>query len=576
MKQSIPQLYSKNPFIFFKPTSPGAENAAEVFELLVNQKWPQRKMKQTMRDGIKTCKLFGVCGFKTFYYFKDKNEVQREWDDRIENDDVRTDRVPLKELLKDPDSTWKNSPWIAHEIRAIKDDIVKQFKIKNPQEVTVVQSTAKSAEMNVPDDVRSDFQYGRYWEIEDRRNGETLVIVDGVERILNKKKKDYPFETMYDFLEYNDIPDRPYTLSDYKFWRSQLIELALYRSMVLNHARKGTAKYKAVGPKLEEGQLSQLKTSADSSVVQLNNGQDVVPFQHANIDPNVLNAMGLVQSDIQLISKQAPRQNVGSDKTATEVKAVEFAAREVSSEQLEALEEVMGSIAQKWAQLMHANYNTTRVVALTEMTEAEFMGFQESLGEETIQGDPKAPFLMVNKNTLNEKVKAGVKAGSTAPDSQASRAQKFQGFAQFVSQSPQLMAGVDVEEMLKEATEVFDVRNENLTKDKDNPMEESRLLNANAFVAPKISEDHAQHIAIHERETNGSEANVIHILAHKMFQAQLEAIQGPGLQGGGPGQPGIDSGQSFQALVNQLQGQAPQEAPAQAAQPLGQAVEGGS
>jgi hypothetical protein len=96
-------------------------------------------------------------------------------------------------------------------------------------------------------DVRDDFEYGTFYEIEDRKHHRIFYVVEGCRKILGLREKRYPYDTMYDFLMYNDIPGCADPISDYKFWRPQLIELATYRTMEVNHARKGNSKYIARG-----------------------------------------------------------------------------------------------------------------------------------------------------------------------------------------------------------------------------------------------------------------------------------------------------------------------------------------
>lgn len=528
-------------------------------------------MKRIMRDGIKLTKLYGVCGFKTYFNFQ-KDFVKDEFTDRLENDEVRTDRISLKNLLKDPSSSWINSPWIAHKVEMLVSDIADKFDI-DVKDITVTRSCDGSSE--VSESVKSDFQYGTYYEIEDRKKGTIAVIVEGLNKWAKAPEpKTYDYDSMYDFLSYNDIPDRPHVLSDYAFWRDQATEVNRLRSILINHAKKGTSKYKWVGLAPTENQRTQLKSSIDSEVVELTTGQDVVPFQHSTIDPQVFQADQAVRSDIQLISKQAPRQAVGQDKTATEVKAVEAAAQEVTSENLEALEELMASIAYKWAILMQKNYTATRVIAMTEMSEAQFLGLKNKFNE-MIEGSSSRPFLKVTNETLQGKISSRVKAGSTMPDSDAARMSKLNGFAKFVSSIPQLAAGIDMEEVLEEAVEVFDVRNDNLLIRKDNPMEESRLLNAGVFVSARLSEDHDKHLAIHEAESNGNQENIIHILEHKQFKKQIEQNQKAAISSQLKKMEMQSTGQSFvgaglpQGPLPPQQPGAPMALPQQGPKPIG-------
>lgn len=518
MKQSVPEYYAQNPKIFVEPEMAGAETSAMIAEKAVNSKWDELKMKKVCRNAIKTAKLYGVAAFKTYFNFSTEF-IKDEWDDRVKNDEVRTDVIPLKFLLKDPSApSWQASSWIGHELKGRIADIAKRFDIPK-SDIAITNNDATSD--NYDKDLSEDFKYGTYYEIEDRRHGKTFFIVEGYDKLLELKEKKYRYDSMYDFLMYNDIPDRPDPLSDYKFWRPQLIELSTYRTMEVAHARKGNSKYISRGKKLKEEQKTQLKSSEDATVVELDVDQNVERFQHASLDPQLFQAEQACRNDIQIISKQAPRQSMDS-KTATEVKAVEMASQQVSGENLERLEECMASIANKWILLMQDNYTATRTIALTGMSEVEFSGLKETLNN-NIAGSNKKPFINFVGKDLNNKIKATIQAGSTAPNNDQMRMARFQSFAGFVSNA-QLNFGIDQEEMLKEATEVFGVENDNLLIRKDNPMEESKLLNSGVYIAPKIGEKHTEHLSIHEREGNGNDENMIHILGHKMFDKQVKRL----------------------------------------------------
>lgn len=523
MKQSIPSYYSKNPKIFFTPKRPGAEKSAQVKELLVNQKWNERKMKGLMRESIKLTKLYGMCGFKTYFYFN-RDSKKDEWNGRIENDDVRTDVVSLKNLIKDPDaSSWNSSPWIGHRVDEKRSEIAKKFKIplKDRHRIMEVSSTTGSKDLSVDAGVKEEFSYGRYWEIEDRVNRRTFVYIEGLDKIYDEKdRSDELYDTMWDFLSYNDIPGlQPY--SDFHFWESQAKEASKYRSMMARHASKGVSKYFSKGTKLTQTQKQQLFSSQVTSLVELDQNQIIDSLQHAQLDPQIVACYSMATQDIQLISKQAPRQSVGDDKTATEVKAIEMAAREVSSENLDRLEEVMANIANKWAMLMEKYYTTTRVISLAEVGEAEFLNYQNSFSDK-IQGSKNNLFLTISNEDLKGEVQASVKAGSTQPDSDQARMAKLMNFSKFVAQIPGAVQAIDLEELIDEAVDVFDVRNDNLTRRKDNPAGESRLLNSGVVISAKLSEDHDKHLAIHEAESNGNNQNISHILQHKLFKEMLE------------------------------------------------------
>ena len=200
-----------------------------------------------------------------------------------------------------------------------------------------------------------------------------------------------------------------------------------------------------------------------------------------------------------------------------------MAAQRITSENLDRLEEVMGSIATKWATLMRDNYTTTRAIGLSGMPEAQFSNYKGML-DELMTGTAEKPFVKITKKNIDKKVKAKIKAGSTTPDTEQTRMAKLQGFAGFVANA-QLQGGLDQNELLKQAAEVFGVENYNILVQKDNPMEESKLLNSSLFISPRIQENHVYHLTIHDRESNGNDQNIAHRLGHLMFKSQLEKTQ---------------------------------------------------
>jgi len=574
IKQSIPGMYSKNPKIFADNETPGTEAEAEVSEILVNAKWESLKMKERMRSGILSSKFYGVCGFKTSF-MNEKNFKPTVYDDSEKNDEVRTQRIPLQALLRDPDATsYESSSWIGHQVSDTINNIASKFGIKNKKDISVEKSSSGSADFN--EAVRPEFQFGEYIEIENRACGEIFTLVTGINnKVFDRKPMFKKFDSMYDFLAYNAIPDRPNPQSDYQFWDKQLREVSKYRTMLARNAKKAAAKYKGRGGNFTEDQKAQLKSSIDGAVVELDANQDIEPLIHAPVGAATFQGEAAARQDIQIISKQAPRQS-GGDKTATEVKAVEFAAREVSSEQLEILEEVMGQIARKWIILMKENYSSTRTVRLTEMTDNAFLNTQERIGKERLQGDAKRSFLVITKKDLPEDVSTRIQAGSTLRDSEQARASKLQGFVGFAATDPKLLAQIDYEELMKEGVKVFDVRNDNLLKRKENPMQESRLLGSGVFIPAMMNEDHDSHLHVHQQESKGTPEEVLHIAMHQKFKQQIEGLgeakaatqvsQAPELSGlsfvgaeqpqqpGGPGVPPVGGAGPVQPPIAGING----------------------
>ena len=535
MKQSIATLYAKNPKFFMRPENPQSEFVAEVWEEIINTKWKELKMVLSIREGIKNAKLDGICGFKTYFNYKE-NYVASDWSGRQKNDDVCTEVVPLSQLIRDPDATsWETSPWIAHEITAKIDTIAQRFNIRGKEKdrITVNTSTKNSTDLGIPPEQIGDFQYGTYYEIEDREARKIYYLIDGIDRWA-QKPKDFPktpegdetkVHTMWDFLSYNSIPGRTDPKSDYYFWKQHIDEVTIFRSMRISKALKGQSKIITRGSRITQEQKDQIGSNVENSVVELENTQEILPFPLSPLDPNIQFSEQAARADIQLISKQAPRQGGGgSDKTATEVRAIEQASIEVTSDARDQLDMVLESIAQKWVYLMQENYTSSRFISITGMANADFIMLKEKvdrIDSDMLSGSARFPFLKVNKNNLKHGVKVEIQSGSTMPDNDRTRIEKLKGFSEAVK-ALGLNSYLDPDALIDELVEVFGVRNENLTVKKDNPIEESKILQSGLFFAPRMSDNHDEHILLHERENKGTDEEQVHLMIHRIFKNQIE------------------------------------------------------
>lgn len=530
MKQSVSEYYQKNPKMYFKPTNSNSRKESIIAEILTEDNWDRLKMKDVMRDSVKLAKLDGVVGFCTYYQYFDDYFVER-FDDSLENDDVITKCVPLKDLIKDPGYGWYDSPWIARKMLLPKDEIISRFKIRKEEEKRSIElremvdiEDKKNIQYGGMDDVdQEQFKVGTVWEIEDRRSRKIMYRVKGISRFLGVKKMDYDFNSMWDFLYFNDIPDQTFVDSDYAYWKDQQEELNKYRSIRVEHANKGVAKYTYRGTDpLTDKQIKDLTSSQDSIVINLPINSELSAIQHANVDTGVDFAEQLVRSDIQLISRQAPRQPIG-DKTATEVKANEIASQKLVNENQERLEEVCGRIAMKQLRLMQKHYTEQRVISMTEMTPDSFSKFKEIVGD-NVEGDSKSPKLVFTNKDLGDKMRVKVEPGSTTKDDDQTRFQKIRMLINDAKGYPPLAQSLDNNAIIEEYTRAIGLYNFNVTKRPENPMAENEVLESGGGLLPHKDEDHDAHLLVHRSGPMTAEKQ-LHIAAHEMLKKQKESFE---------------------------------------------------
>lgn len=531
VRSSIPKLYSQNPYIYIDPENPEADLKAEVMEPLINALIDKRwHLKRRMRDGIKAAKLDGRSYLKVSYKFK-KDLIGRDFMGDQPNDEVCIDVVLRKNLILPRDSTsvW-DARWVIHKIEDQIGNIRSKFKLRPTDRPNVVEDMIVEGDKRMSDDEKEDFQYGCYYEIEDRVSRTLSIIVDGVDRfVVAPYEFPYKFFSMYTPIEWNNIPGENDTKCDLHFWKRQLLQLAEQETMRHNHCRKLNAKYVHKGPdKLSDEQISDIASYKDSQVVHLGLTESLEPFQHASLGQEVYLGMQSTRQDIMIISgmnemKQGLPQ---SQKTAREAMAIVAESQDVIGDRASLIEDAVADVISKCIVLIQTFYDTTRVMAITGMEQAQFLGLKDRLGNISgenkmrLLGNAKKPFIsFVGSRDLVGKMGVRIKAGSAQPVNEEQRKQDFLGLMQVAASNPIIASAIDPKEALKEYAKILHIENKNIIIDPKSPEQENALLKRDIPVMPNISENHDDHIARHEREHNGTEAFIMHLLGHKLLKS---------------------------------------------------------
>ena len=523
VKQSVASNYAKNPKAYFEAENPESEKSAKIFEVLISHLIEKLKFKRIMRGVIRSAKFDPVVATKTYFKFE-LNLSKTVFNDSVHNDEIVTELVLCKSLIKDSKSkTYEKSPWIGHCDRDSADNLQKRFGLTD-QELIKISHNSDTPEMRqVEGKERYKYIYTDYYEIEDRVNGEIFYIVKGVERILGKKKKEYTFDSMYDFFQPNYVEGAEECHGDLYYWRNQREAYNTMRELFNEASEKAVPKSILRGPWSEQ-QISDLKDNVVKGFVHCKDPTTTIePLNHAQVDPSITRNLSMIQGEMQLISKNIIA-NMSGDKTATEIKSNEMAGQEIESEYREILEDMMASIFFKWAKLAQKFYTTKRVVKITGYTDAQYVGFKNDLGD-AFQDDGKNKYLKFDKSQLEGEFTVKIEAGSTLPDNKQTRMNKFMGFTGFLSKIPEAKAFVNMERVIEEAQDVFDVRNEGLILAKNDPYAENKLLSSGVWVTPQMSDDDDYHLSIHMADLNDTPEKEFHMLVHKkqkMMKSQVE------------------------------------------------------
>lgn len=547
VRSSTPKLYSQSPYVYIDAEDAESDAFAEVMEKIINKSLDKRWfLNERMDSGVKGTKLQGRIYFKTSYKFS-KDKIGREFCGEEPNDEIIVSYVSRGELILPREcKNFESARWVIHRIKEKIGAIREKYKLKDDDKPTVCEEE-KDLPPGMTTDEKEDFQYGYFFEIEDRENHELSIIVDGVDRFAEKPyEMPYGFYSMFDKIEWNHIPGEQDTKPDYHFWKRQLIALCETKTQQHNHNRKLNAKYKWRSPDGKgptPTQQHQLESYEDGIFVNLKAGEDFEPVQHAPLGQEVYLGENSTRQDITTISgMNEMKQGLPQvEKTAREAMAIVREAQDVVSYKAYQVERCLASILNKCIWLIQNFYDTTRVVKLTGMEKAEYLGFQDKIKRVgakaglALGGSEENPYLSFVGKNIAGKFSVRVEPGSTMPVNEAMRKQELQEFIGLIMKAPQIMAATNPQELLKEIAKVLHLENKGIILDAKSPEQENELLKRDVPLVPELNEDHVAHLASHERENNKSSSFISHILTHKLMQgflAKAQVGQGPPIQVG--------------------------------------------
>ena len=569
VRSTRPKLYSQNPYLYVDPETPEADLHAEIMERVVNvQKDKAWKLKDRMLDAITGTKIQGRTYLKVSYKFS-KDKIGREWAGEEPNDEIVIAYVPRDRLLIDPFApSFKARRWAAHKIYGPIGEIREKFKIAKDVKISVVE------EKNLPSDVteeeKQDFQYGCYHEIENVYDHTLAILVDGMDKFAVKPyQAPHPFWSMYEELEWNNIPGKINTRGDLHFWWKLLVEDADSETQECNHARKLNSKYIVRGATpLDDKQKKDLKSYKDGQIVELPLGTQVETFQHASLGQEHYLRKQSRRQDIGIISvmnemKQGLPQ---AEKTARESMLIASENQSVIQFMAGKVEDMVGAVISKCILLIQNNYDASRVMALTGMEDVEYIGLRDKVKGQKFEmlGDAKRPFIRFVGTELTGKFNVRVKAGSAMPVNEAQRRQDVELIIGLMGKDQEFSAGIDKRELGKEVAKVTHIENKNIIIDPKTPEQENALLKRDVPVMANWNEPHADHIKRHQLENNNTKAFLNHILSHKLMDSYISKSQMTGAP-----MPGMPPNLLNQTISGLPQGTAapaasmPQPAPSQ-------------
>lgn len=265
-------------------------------------------------------------------------------------------------IIIDPEcvhlKTLAGANWVAHEFPPMTPEYIKETYGVD------VGTNFKACDANKKAD-KSQQQFARVWEVQDKRTQQCFTVCEGYPDFLKAPAepdvKVSRFWTVFP-LVFNEIEhdDEIYPPSD--VWASRWMqkEYNTVRQGLREHRQQNRPKYAAIKGKLEETDKVKLSTGESGAIVELSamgTGEKIDDIIQAiktvNIDPNLYEVLS-IQGDIErtIGSAAADLGAAQADVTATQSSIVESGRSTMNSDNVDDLDDWLSEMARAQGELM--------------------------------------------------------------------------------------------------------------------------------------------------------------------------------------------------------------------------------
>jgi hypothetical protein len=264
--------------------------------------------------------------------------------------------------------------WLAHEFEMTADDIMEVYKVDVKSTATCYHTDGRVWDSRPGEDDREKVKH-RVYEVQDKRNRQCLVVVDGHPDFI---KEPYPpdvkierFWTIFP-LVFNEIEheDDLYPPSDVELARHPQNEYNRSREALRQH-RIAARPYYVVGGGLDEEVQKKLAQHADHEIIvvpTLLEGQKASDLVQAGptapIDPNLYEVEMVFNDMLRSVGSQEANFGSVSNGTATESSIAENSRSASLDDNIDDLDEMLTDLARSMGQLMLSELSKDTVIEI--------------------------------------------------------------------------------------------------------------------------------------------------------------------------------------------------------------------
>ena len=360
----------------------------------------------------------------------------------------RSTEIIFDPMCRDIDG-FIGARWIATEFSLWPDKVKEIYKVDIGLRYTPYQNDKRDYVLNsdasAQEGERSGKEMARLWRVQDKQTGAVFTICDGYPDFLKEPQapavKLERFFTVFP-LTFNDTESEKSVIpfSDVYYMLHMQDELNRARQGLREHKKANRPAYVSVKGRLEEEDKSALSERPPNAIIELSSlapkekVEDLLqPVRPVGIDPNVYEVNGVFDDVLRVVGAQEANFGpVRGKNTATESAIAESSRNDVSSSNVDDLDEFLSEVVEATGQLM--------LLEIDAETAAKIAG-------------PGSVWPQLTREEIVKSVYLNIKAGSSGKPNVAAELANFERGMPFVIQMP----GINPMPLGKKYLELLDI-----------------------------------------------------------------------------------------------------------------------
>jgi hypothetical protein len=293
---------------------------------------------------------------------------------------------------------FEDGRYIIEEISLPLQDVLNDPKYENTKELKPTYLAKKGLTLDDGEmgrdgkykELQEDLKRVTLYEIYDIEHDKLKVLAEDHDEFLRNEETPAGIDGHpYAFLQYNDVPDETYPLSDIGVLKSPQDEYNKSRSLVVSHAKRFNRKWGYIEGMIEEAELTKCESGPDGTMFKVKGlplGTVMEPMKETPLDSSIYTNLDQSRFDFDKLAAttEADRGVIERRKTAYEASKIYQSSDLRKEDRRSLVEDFASNVGQKLLQAMQANLPPDQAILIGGKKEAQSW---ETINRENISGE---------------------------------------------------------------------------------------------------------------------------------------------------------------------------------------------